>query len=268
MTMAQGGMEMMGICGAALAASFLTFFSGFGLGTILTPVFVFFFPIEIAIVLTAIVHLANNLFKLVLMAKHAQARILVYFGIPAVLFAVLGALALSSLSRFRIPITIYSAFGKIHAITLLSFVIGITMMLFAVLEIIPAMKRVKASPLSLPLGGALSGFFGGLSGHQGALRAAFLSRLRMTPEAFIGTSVVISAFVDITRMGLYARSMSRIQLEGASTVLILACASALVGSLLGKRLLKVTPHALVQKIVATLLFLFGAALASGWIAAI
>lgn len=264
--MGPSGMEVLLICATALGASLLTFFSGFGLGTILTPVFVFFFPIEIAVALTAIVHLANNLFKLALMAKHAQVRLLLYFGVPAILFAAFGALALNSLSRFRIPIYIYSAFGQIHAITLLSFVIGFTMMLFAVLEMVPAMKRLTISTLYLPLGGALSGFFGGLSGHQGALRAAFLSRLRLRPEAFIGTSVVIGAFVDVTRMIFYARDTSWSEVRNESTVLILACVSALVGSVIGKRLLKVTPHDLVQKIVAVLLFLLGAALASGGIA--
>ena len=48
---------------AALAVSGLTLFSGFGLGTLLMPVFAIFFPIEIAVAMTAVVHLANNLFK-------------------------------------------------------------------------------------------------------------------------------------------------------------------------------------------------------------
>lgn len=44
----------------ALATSALTLFSGFGLGTILTPVFAIFFPIEVAIASTAVVHLSNE----------------------------------------------------------------------------------------------------------------------------------------------------------------------------------------------------------------
>jgi uncharacterized membrane protein YfcA len=56
-------MELMILCLAALIASLLTFFSGFGLGTILTPVFAIFFPIEIAIALTGVVHFLNNIFQ-------------------------------------------------------------------------------------------------------------------------------------------------------------------------------------------------------------
>ena len=56
-------MSVILICAVALAASCLTFFSGFGLGTILMPVFAIFFPLEIAIALTAVVHFLNNIFR-------------------------------------------------------------------------------------------------------------------------------------------------------------------------------------------------------------
>ena len=51
---------------AAFAGALLTFFSGFGLGTILTPVFALFYPIEYAIIMTALVHFANNILKIIL----------------------------------------------------------------------------------------------------------------------------------------------------------------------------------------------------------
>ena len=79
------------VCLAALAGSGLTLFSGFGLGTILVPVFGLFFEVEVAIALTAIVHLLNNLFKLTLLGKHANREVLLRFGVPSVLAAFLGA---------------------------------------------------------------------------------------------------------------------------------------------------------------------------------
>ncbi|MEQ3690641.1 MAG: sulfite exporter TauE/SafE family protein, partial [Flavobacterium sp.] len=62
------------ICIVSLLGSGLTLFSGFGLGTILLPVFALFFPVEIAITLTAIVHFLNNIFKLVLLGKYADKK--------------------------------------------------------------------------------------------------------------------------------------------------------------------------------------------------
>jgi uncharacterized membrane protein YfcA len=46
-----------------IGGSILTFFSGFGLGTLMLPVMALFFPVDLAVIATAIVHLANNLFK-------------------------------------------------------------------------------------------------------------------------------------------------------------------------------------------------------------
>ena len=45
----------------ALAASLLSFFSGFGLGTLLLPAFAVVAPLDVAVAATAVVHLANNL---------------------------------------------------------------------------------------------------------------------------------------------------------------------------------------------------------------
>ena len=88
-------MSLIIICAASLAVSALTFFSGFGLGTVLMPVFAVFFPINLAISLTAIVHVLNNLFKLVLVGRHINKQVALKFGIPAISAAFLGALCLS-----------------------------------------------------------------------------------------------------------------------------------------------------------------------------
>ena len=88
-------MELLWIGLAALFAAGLTLFSGFGLGTLLTPVFALFFPLPLAIAGTAVVHLANNVFKLGLLVKHADWRVVWRFGLPAMAAAVLGALLLA-----------------------------------------------------------------------------------------------------------------------------------------------------------------------------
>ncbi len=76
-------MDLLVICSVALLASALTLYSGFGLGTILMPVFAIFFPIDVSIALTAIVHFLNNILKLILLWKKANWDIVVKFGLPA-----------------------------------------------------------------------------------------------------------------------------------------------------------------------------------------
>lgn len=86
------------ICFATLLVSALTLFSGFGLGTLLIPAFALFFPIEVAVAATAVVHGANNVFKISLVGKHADRALVVRFGLPAIIAAFAGAAALGYLS--------------------------------------------------------------------------------------------------------------------------------------------------------------------------
>jgi len=70
---------------------------------------------------------------------------------------------------------------------------------FALLELHPRFEKLEFDREYLPFGGLVSGFFGGLSGHQGALRSAFLAKVGISPEGFVGTNAVIGLLVDLTR---------------------------------------------------------------------
>lgn len=70
------------IVAAAFAASLLTLFSGFGLGTLLTPVVAIFFPVAVAVALTAFVHLLNSLFKLTVLWRKVDWPVTLRFGVP------------------------------------------------------------------------------------------------------------------------------------------------------------------------------------------
>lgn len=71
------------ILGAAFLAAVLTLFSGFGLGTILMPVVAIFFPVTVAVAMTAMVHLLNKLLKLALLWSNVHWPVVWRFGIPA-----------------------------------------------------------------------------------------------------------------------------------------------------------------------------------------
>ena len=66
----------------AFLAAGLTMYSGFGLGTLMLPVFALFFPVEVAVVATAMVHGANNVFKVSLLGRHADREVVLKFGLP------------------------------------------------------------------------------------------------------------------------------------------------------------------------------------------
>jgi uncharacterized membrane protein YfcA len=65
----------------ALFVSSLTMFSGFGSGTVLMPAFALFSPVPLAIAATAVVHLANNIFKVIMAGRHTDRGIFIRFAI-------------------------------------------------------------------------------------------------------------------------------------------------------------------------------------------
>jgi uncharacterized membrane protein YfcA len=255
-------MEYIIICLAALVGSGLTLFSGFGLGTLLVPVFGLFFPIEIAIILTAIVHFLNNLFKLVLLGKNANRNVVLRFGIPAILFAFLGAYLLSLLNEMH-SVLDYQIGSHAFEIMPIKLIIGIVLLFFSLFEVIPSLNKVQFDQKYLPLGGVLSGFFGGLSGNQGALRAAFLIRANLTPQSYIATGVVITCLIDISRLFIYSKEIIIHHNQFDYLLLSLATLSAFIGAFFGNKLLKKVTIKNLQTLVATMLILFALLLILG-----
>ncbi len=246
----------------ALLGSGLTFFSGFGLGTLLMPVFALFFPIDIAIALTAIVHLLNNIFKLTLIGKKANLKTVIRFGIPAIIFAFLGAYILGALTDIK-PLFSYQISEKTYQVTAVKLCIATLLIFFSLFDLIPKLKRIEIDTKYLPFGGALSGFFGGLSGHQGALRTAFLIRAGLTKEAFIATGVIIACCIDISRITVYAKDIWQLGDQLNYTILLTATSMAFIGAYIGNKFLKKITINTIQLVVGILLIIFSILLGVG-----
>jgi uncharacterized membrane protein YfcA len=255
-------MELVFIASAALLAAILTFFSGFGLGTILTPVFMIFFPTDLAIALTGVVHFFNNIFKLSLVGKNANRPVVLQFGIPAVIMSLLGAWLM--LQMVDLPmIHSYQFNGKEFTISPIKLTIAVLLIFFALMDLVPGLKKIQFGRDKLVLGGVLSGFFGGLSGNQGALRSAFLVKAGLSKEAFIGTAVVVSILVDFSRLGVYATKFSRSGLVDNIQVVLVATLSAFLGAYIGNKLLKKLTLHFIQVTVAVMLLILSILLGAG-----
>lgn len=257
-------LEYIVICLFALLASGLTFFSGFGLGTILLPVFALFFPLDISIALVAIVHFLNNLFKLSLIGRKANKKVILKFGLPAILAAFAGAYLLTLLSETE-ELLSYSLAGHTFHITPLKMIIALLLFVFALFDIVPKLIKLNFDPRYLPLGGVLSGFFGGLSGHQGALRTAFLIRAGLTKEVFIASGIVISVLIDISRLTVYSADILKIRSEIDYSLLIAATLSAFTGAVIGNKILKKITIGTLHRAVGVMLLVFSVLLALGMV---
>ena len=257
-------MEYFVICLVALIGSGLTLFSGFGLGTLLVPVFGLFFPIQIAIALTAIVHFSNNIFKLVLLGKKAHWKTVLTFGLPSLLAAFFGAILLTSVSDFS-SILDYELVGKKFSIMPVKLIIGLLLIFFSLFEVVPGLSNLSFNSKYLPLGGLLSGFFGGLSGNQGALRSAFLIRTGLDKEQYIATGVVIACMIDISRISVYSNKLMANITTNELPLLTAAVLSAFIGAYTGNKLVKKITIKMLQYLVAIALAVFGLFLGAGLI---
>lgn len=255
-------METFFILLTVFIGSSLTLVSGFGLGTLLMPVMAIFFPLDTAILMTAWVHLANNLIKFAFYYKHVSWPILLRFAPTAIVGAYFGAFTLDFLkdwnSTFEIP--------ALHIQTsVFQIILGFLLGLFAIIEWLPQEKRFSFPTTLLPLGGSISGFFGGLSGHQGALRSAFLLRANLSKEVLIGTGIVIATCIDITRISQYLSFEKQKNLLDNLPLLISAVMVAFLGVFLTQRWIQKVTIAWLQKSIAIFLILFSIAMMLGWL---
>jgi uncharacterized membrane protein YfcA len=150
-----------GICLAAFLLATIVLMSGFGLGTLLTPLFVIFYDIKIAVFLVAVVHFSNNLFKLGLFFHHLDWAVLKRFGA----LSVAGALVGSLLQAWLQSQTLKTA-------------LGVLLVILGTVEFLPPRFSWRLPKRLDRLGGFFSGLLGGVLGNQGAIRSAIYSITR------------------------------------------------------------------------------------------
>lgn len=258
-------MDIIVIAVVAALASALTLYSGFGLGTILLPAFALFFPVPVAVAATGVVHLLNNLFKGTLLRKRADWPTVFKFGVPAIPAAVAGAWLLAVLGDTP-RLFEWTVFGHTVGPTGAGLTIGLLMIVFAALELQKWFHELKAPARFMPVGGLVTGFFGGLTGQQGAFRSIFLLRSGLPVEQFIATGVMIAIFVDLSRLTTYAASFTATGLNpvGREGILVLVgTLSAFAGAYVATRHLDRITIGVVRYSVAALMLLIGAAMVAG-----
>lgn len=252
---------------SALSVSALTLYSGFGLGTLLMPVFAVFFPVEMAVAATAIVHGANNIFKIAVVGRHADRSLVIKFGVPAIGASMVGAAVLGYVSGFG-NLATYAIGPKTAVITPVKLVMAALMFVFALFELVPSLRDLRFDRKYLFLGGALSGFFGGVSGHQGALRSAFLVKVGVSTEAFVGTNAVIGFMVDMARIMVYGfifflTPAAKVLEAGNWLLVVIGIVAAFIGVMAGKRFLHKITMQTVQALTGILLIGIAVALGAG-----
>jgi len=203
----------------AVAAGATASVVGFGIGSLLTPVFAVQFGIEIAVAAVALPHLAGSLLRGWRLRRSVDRAVLLRFGVLSTIGGLLGAFLFAQLAP--------PALGRI---------LGALLLLTAIAGLTGWSERWKPRGGLVWILGALSGFFGGVIGNQGGLRAAALSAFGLSPAAFVATSTVIGIFIDLARTPVYLYSTGS-DLVRIWVLISIAGAGIIAGTLVGERML-------------------------------
>lgn len=224
---------------ACFIAAALTVPAGFGLATMTTPIFLIWFEPHQAIAGVAIVHGAHNAIKAQMLRQHIDKKALRRFGWALLIGSFIGALL-----HLVIPSDP------------LLLLVGFALVVLPILKVSERWSKIQLPEAEDRIGGFGSGFMGGLTGHQGALRAMFLQPRLPDKSEYAATAAVLALVVDMTRIPVYL--WNDITVLTDQTLLLLAfVVVALIGARLGKRWLEKWKRDDIQKGIMVGLVLTG-----------
>lgn len=222
----------------ALLAEIIGTIGGFGSSVFFVPIANFYFDFYSVLGLTAIFHLSSNLSKIFLFKHGIDKFLLLYIGLPSVLFVILGG----ALSRFvDSPI--------------LEISLGFFLVILSLIFLIRKKLTISANKQNSIIGGSLSGFTAGLLGTGGAIRGLTMAAFNLEKSVFIATSAFIDFMIDFTRTFVYYQNgyIHSHDLIYVPFLLIIG----VVGTFIGKRILVYIPQEKFKRLALILILLIG-----------
>jgi len=213
--------------------------SGFGIGSLLTPVLASHYGTKLAVAAVSIPHVVGTAARFVKLREHVDRRAFIRFGILSAAGGLLGALIHT---RVNAPI--------------LSVVLGLLLIFAGLSGLLGLAERMRLGRRTAWMAGMLSGLFGGLVGNQGGIRSAALMGFDLSKEAFVATATAVALVVDGARMPVY------IWTEGRSLIprwpeIAAATAGVLLGTVVGVRVLRQIPENVFRPSVSILITALG-----------
>lgn len=224
---------------AGIVAGGIAAVAGFGIGSFLTPILAVRTGFGVAVAAVSIAHFCGSALRFWLLRHDINRRTLISFGLLSAVGGLLGALLQSSLAS-----------------TALAVVFGCLMVLAGVSGLLRWNERMKLKGASAWFMGALSGFFGGLVGNQGGLRAVGLLGFNLKKAAFVATATAIALLVDIARLPVYIVTHAS-QLGSLTPEIIAMSLGVVVGTIIGASLLRRLPDRLFRVILSCIIIVVG-----------
>jgi uncharacterized protein len=213
--------------------------TGFGIGSLLTPLLALRLGTQLAVTAVAVPHAAGTALRCARLRQAIDWPVLWKFGIPSAAGGIAGALWQGELSNL-----------------ILTRVLGGLLLLAGISGLANLTVRVQLRGPWAILGGLLAGFFGGLVGNQGGIRSAALLGVSLPPERFVATATASALVVDAVRLPVYLYHSGG-ELLKYWPLIALAIAGVLGGTLYGERVLRRLPEDQFRRIVSGFLVALG-----------
>jgi uncharacterized membrane protein YfcA len=223
----------------ALAAGAIAAMSGFGIGSLLTPLLAVHYGTKLAVAMVSVPHLVGTAARFAGLRKQVDRRVFLNFGI----LSAAGGLAGALLNARAASPALAMVFGCLLVFAGLSGLTGFV-------------DRMRFGRVTAWIAGGLSGFFGGLVGNQGGIRSAALLGFDIRKEALVATATAIGLMVDGARMPVYLAMESK-GIFAAWPVVLAAIAGVLLGTFWGVKLLRRIDERAFRKLLYSLILALG-----------
>jgi uncharacterized membrane protein YfcA len=224
---------------AAIVAGAIASISGFGIGSILTPLLATWLGTKLAVAVVSVPHFLGTALRFWLIREHVDRRVLVSFGVTSAVGGLVGAL---------LHIWLRSV--------VLSYVLAALLIFAGVMGLTGIAQRMRFGRTTAWIAGALSGIFGGLVGNQGGIRSAALLGFNVQRDAFVATATAIALLVDVFRMPVYAATQWHSILP-VWPLMAFATLGVVAGTLIGKRILGWIPERTFRILIAIVVLVLG-----------
>lgn len=228
----------------AAVAGAVAAITGFGIGSLLTPVLALSVDTRLAVAAVAIPHVIGTAVRFALLRGRVDRKVLLSFGLTSAAGGLAGA-ALAGIASNR----------------WLTIVFGCLLLFAAISETTGLARRMRFQGWVAWVAGALSGLLGGLVGNQGGIRSAALIGFNLPKETFVATATAIALFVDGARLPIYLATQHD-ELLPLWRWILAATIGVTTGTLIGSRLLKSVPDVWFRRILAVTLATLGALMLS------
>lgn len=225
---------------AAVTAGGLAAVTGFGIGSLLTPVLALQVDTRLAVAAVSIPHVLGTALRFWLLNGGVDRRVLWSFGLTSAAGGLIGAALQGWLGN-----------------RWLNLVFGALLVFAAASQATGLAGRMRFRGVVAWFAGALSGLLGGLVGNQGGIRSAALLGFELPKHSFVATATAIGLFVDGARMPVYVATQHT-ALWSIWPWIALASIGVCVGTVLGNRTLARIPEIWFDRVLAIVLALLGA----------